>query len=285
MPPKHATPNSFIDAHCHLAYPRFSTRIDEVIRLSRSQGLVAFIQGGVDPGDWDRQLELQKKYSGIVFPCFGLHPWYVAGRMGVVDRAQLMQDLERLPQYLPQASGIGELGLDLGKKTDPTTEALQLEIFEEQLKLARKFRKPLVLHIVNAHTQALKLLENYGPWPAGGIVHAFSGKYELAQNYIKLGLTLSVGAAAVNAGKENFKRALKKIPMDQIVVESDSPDQIPESFGALEEGLNDPRSLFVVAQAICDLKGLGPDSGQALLQGSRERLKKIFKLELQARKT
>ena len=204
--------------------------------------------------------------------------------MKPVDRAQLMLDLGKLPDYLPQASGLGELGIDLGKKTDPATEALQIEIMSEQLRLAKKFRLPLVLHIVNAHPQAIELLKSHGPWPQGGIVHAFSGKWEFAEKYIQLGLTLSIGSAAVNAGRETFKRALKKIPMDQIVVESDCPDQIPENFTGISEGVNDPRSLFMVAQAICDLKGLGPDSGPGLLQGSRERLKRIFKLKLRAQK-
>lgn len=273
-------PHAYIDAHCHLADLRLQSRIDEVIRLARSQGIVGFIQGGVNPEDWDRQLEIQAKYPGAIFPCFGLHPWYVAGLFGMVERSKLERDLERLPRYLEKSVGLGELGLDFGKKIDPATEALQTEIFRAQLGIAQAHRKPLVLHIVRAHSQALKLLSEMGPWPMGGIVHAFSGSLEIARSYIDLGLTLSIGAAALNPGHDTFKRGLKKIPLERIVVESDSPDQIPLQFKGIEEGVNDPRSLLMVAEAICELQDLGSASARELLNSSSLRLKRLFGLEL-----
>jgi TatD DNase family protein len=276
----------FIDAHCHLADHRLFKRIDAMLAAARDQQIGAFIQGGIHPADWDLQLELAERYPSVVYPCFGIHPWFVAGRMGVTGlelKKQVDHALEILPEYFsrkPGAVGIGELGIDLGPKTDPSTEAFQTEVFVRQLEIAQKANLPLVLHIVKAHPQAIALLAKHGPWPRGGIVHAFSGSYEIAREYERLGLTPSIGGVAAKKGYETLKRALKRLPLESIVVESDSPDQIPDEYHGFEEGTNDPRSLWTVAEAICKQKnepGLTPEK---VLEASRLNLFRIFGLEL-----
>lgn len=272
-----------IDAHCHLADDRLFSRLDEILAAAHAHGIETFIQGGIHPVDWDRQLELQSRYPGKIHCCFGLHPWFVAGRMGVGGlelREQVRKGLELLPSRLSQAVGIGEMGIDLGPKTDPLTLEFQKEVFSEQLKIAQKLGKPLVLHIVRAHSEAIRILSEYGPYPQGGILHAFSGSYEISQEYARLGLTLSIGGTVARTGHETFKRALKKIPLDQIVLESDSPDQIPDPFQGLEPGLNDPRSLWTIAQAVIDLRGESGLQPADLLTSSRDRLVRIFNLPI-----
>lgn len=272
----------FIDAHCHLTDPKLLGRIDEVMDAAQARGIGAFILGGVNPADWDRQIELSRRYPGKVFPCFGLHPWFVAGRMGITGQElekEIRRGLEILPGYLGQAAGLGELGLDLGPKTDPTTETLQRDVFVSQLRMARELKIPLVLHIVKAHSQAIRLLGENGPWPQGGLVHAFSGSFEIAEEYARLGFTLSIGGVAARHGYETLKRCLKKLPLEQVVVESDSPDQIPDGYQGLEEGVNDPRSLWMVAQEICRIKGDPGLTPEGVLKKSRENLDRIFGLE------
>jgi TatD DNase family protein len=178
------------------------------------------------------------------------------------------------------AVAVGELGIDLGPKTDLSTESYQIEIFVKQLEIAKKANLPLVLHIVKAHPQAIALLAEHGPWPRGGLVHAFSGSFEIAREYERLGFTPSIGGVAARKGYETLKRALKHLPLESIVVESDSPDQIPDEYHGFEEGTNDPRSLWTVAEAICRQKkevGLTPEK---VLEASRLNLFRIFGLEL-----
>lgn len=288
-------PARFIDAHCHLADHRLFKRLDAMFAAAREREIGAFIQGGIHPADWDLQIELSQRYPGVVYPCFGIHPWFVAGRMGVTGeelKKQVDHALEVLPEYLSKnlaktlsngqskAIAVGELGIDLGPKTDPKTEEYQTEIFVRQLEIAKKAELPLVLHIVKAHSQAIALLAEHGPWPRGGLVHAFSGSYEIAQEYERLGFTPSIGGVAAKKGYETLKRALKRMPLESFVIESDSPDQIPDDYQGLEEGVNDPRSLWTVAEAICKLRpeeGLSPEQ---VLEASRLKLFRIFGLEL-----
>src|SRR6185503_18800065 len=147
-----------------------------------------WVQGGVSPEDWDRQLALQSKLGKqALFTSFGLHPWWVAKS----SREQVDQGLEALAKRLGEADGAGELGLDAGDRYKTSLE-LQSHAFREQLKLAKAAGKPLVLHIVRAHPQAIEILEESGPYPAGGLVHSFSSSIENAKAYIHLGFLLSI---------------------------------------------------------------------------------------------
>jgi TatD DNase family protein len=210
------------------------------------------------------------------------------GSTGDELKNQIEYALKILPEYLakksangqPKAIAIGELGIDLGTKTDPKTEVYQTEVFVRQLEIAKKAKLPLVLHIVKAHPQAIALLAEHGPWPRGGLVHAFSGSYEIAREYERLGFTPSIGGVAAKKGYETLKRALKRMPLESFVVESDSPDQIPDDYQGLEEGVNDPRSLWTVAEAICKLRPAEGISPEQVLEASRLKLFRIFGLEL-----
>lgn len=254
---------SYIDAHCHLADLRLEPTLGQVIARAESEGVAAFIQGGVGPEDWERQLALAQSHPGKIHPVFGLHPWWVdAHDEGEVDRA-----LALLPNYLPKGVALGELGLDHGPRTRSESHAIQERAFRRQLDLAGE--KPLVLHIVSAHQQALNILrESRKSWR--GIVHAYTGSREVARQYVELGLTISVGGAVARKGFERLKQSVVALPLDQIVVESDAPDQPPPSF---EGKLNEPSSLFETAQAIGTLKGV---SAQEVLERSRDNLARIF---------
>ena len=275
----------YIDAHCHLADPRLDSGRDALIAECEKRGIGAFIQGGVDPEDWERQLELVRRYPGRVFPCFGIHPW-VSGATPS-DSGRLERALDELPKYLQRGVGLGETGLDHGRKMDPAGFARQEQVFKHQLEIVRSRPLPLILHIVHAHAEALAILEELGPFPRGGLVHSFGGSREIADRYLKLGFTISVGGSVTRKGFETLKRAVVGLPLDRIVIESDSPDQIPEGFegwtcdaatGTGASSLNDPRSLWTVAEAIGSLRRDGI-SAAGLLDRSRENLIRIFGLE------
>lgn len=259
----------YIDAHCHLADPRMSS--DEALFqkiLSRSQklGVTRWIQGGVDPSDWDRQEHLASRLPNQIIPCFGLHPWWVAQNTDL----EIEKALEELEKRAEKAVGLGEMGLDF--HFFPDSAPRQIKAFQRQLQLSLHLQKPIVLHIVKAHEIALNLLKQTGIPQCGGLVHSFSGGPEMAHRYVDLGLTLSISGVIARKGFESLKRAVLSIPTESLVVETDSPDQAPDPH----QKLNEPSHLVQIAEVIATLKG---KKVSEVLESSTKNLEKVFGLK------
>ncbi len=157
---------------------------------------------------------------------------------------------------------------------DPAAYPQQLEMFEKQLHLAIRRDKPLVLHIVRAHAQALSILSSFKrSWR--GIVHGFNASFEVGRAYLDLGLGLSVGGALTRPGYKKLKNAIGRFPKDRILVESDSPDMVPATYGRC---LNEPESIWLVAAALGEMTN---QSAESVLAQSSDNLRRIFALELE----
>lgn len=260
----------WIDAHCHLADPRLDGKLEEVIARSREAGVDGWIQGGVSPEDWERQIQIRQKFGDGVILSFGLHPIWAAQQ----TEEGLNQAIELLKIKLPEASALGELGLDFHpKRSSEATQKQQLFAFKEQLNLAKKMSKPLILHVVQAHSHVLRYLRESGPFPAGGMVHLFSGSLEIAQEYLRLGFLISLGGTITRGGFQKVKRTLHSVPLDKIVVETDSPDQLPQLPGIDGSSLNEPAHLISIAGYLATVRQVNRDE---LLTQSTQNLKKLF---------
>ena len=257
---------TYIDAHCHLADPRFDGIRQEVLTRARQAGISGFMQGGVDPDDWQRQETLN---DGSWFTCFGLHPWFVAAS----DESACAAAFGQLKQQLGGAVALGELGLDKGPRCDPGSYDRQEKWFTAQLQLAAERDLPLVLHVVRAHGPVLAILNRQTrQWR--GMVHGFTGSAEVARAYLELGLCLSIGGAVVRSGYKKLKQAVASIPFERILVESDAPDMAPDAY---DRPHNEPESLLLVAQRIGELTHRSAD---AVLATGSENVRRIFDLEL-----
>jgi Tat protein secretion system quality control protein TatD with DNase activity len=196
--------------------------------------------------------------------------------------------------------GLGELGLD-AKRAGERGIAHQLRWMEAQLALACELGLPIVLHSVGAGQETLAVLRKVGVPRAGGIVHSFSGSPEQARQYRALGLTLSISAAVTRKGFERLKKAVVELPLEDLVVESDAPDQPPAGLDVgpaipSPEGYkrvptesrtppeNRPQAIWRTAEAIAELRNRAAGSGAApltaaqVLESSRNRLEKVFRL-------
>lgn len=265
--------SGFIDGHCHLADPRFSDSIDEVIQRSRHKGVDGWVQGGTWPDDWEKQLELKKRLGRGLITSFGLHPWWVARS----NPGEINAQLEVLEQKIQLADSLGETGLDTGPKAGGKMHMdLQEAAFRQQIQIAKKWKKPLVLHVVRAHAAALRELKQFAPFPEGGLMHSFSGTYEEAQGYLSLGFVVSIGSSITRQGFEKLKKAVARIPLDQLVIETDAPDQLP-TLPTLKPGqtLNEPALLPEIAAVVGKYRKV---DAELLLKQSTENLKRIFKL-------
>ena len=261
-----------VDAHCHLADPRFDGDRGEVLARAREAGITTFFQGGVGPVEWQRQLSLAKREQGWL-TSFGLHPWFVAQN----DEQVCQEAFEQLKMVLHQAFALGECGLDYHPRFAKDSRARQLRFLQAQLQLAQSCGKPLVLHVVRAHQPVQEQLDRFGPFK--GIVHAFTGSYEIAKRYLDQGLILSIGGAVTQKGHHKLKDAVSRLPKEGFIIESDAPDQAPTGFAGHQgrDGRirNEPLAILQVARTLADLRNTGEDE---ILKLTRDNFKAYFGL-------
>lgn len=244
--------NLWVDAHAHLADPRWSpSEIQVLLEEARQQGVGFILQGGVSPQDWERQIELQNQFPQQLGLCFGLHPYFVSENEEEICEIAL----DSLVQVLPRAMAIGELGLDFRPQIVKEKRAQQIDFFEKQLELAEVAQLPMVLHLVQAHAEALRIFDVWGVPSKKGMVHSFNGTSSQAMDFLKRGLYLSLGGPLARPENKKLHQAAADIPLEWILLESDSPDQSPPQFRGQR---NPPHSILIVAQALARLKGLSP---------------------------
>jgi len=250
-----------IDAHCHLANPQIEKNLDAIRERSIQAGISEWIQGGINPEDWNRQLRLKERFQEGIHLAFGMHPWWVAEN----SAETLEAGFEELKTRLHLAEWLGETGLDYLPKYVSQREK-QTEYFEKQLELSQSIGKPVVLHIVHAHSDALMILKKWRVHR--GIVHSFCEGKEVLKKYLDLGFLISIGPAVVKDGYRRVKEAIPFIPRDQLVLETDCPN----ARGT------EPTQLLEIAQKVSELKG--NMTGAELLSQSTQNLKKLLSQQM-----
>lgn len=240
----------WIDAHAHLADLRWSDdEVQGLLTSAQDQGIGFILQGGVGPEDWARQIILKERFPQQIGLCFGLHPYFVAEN----DEDICEIALDSMVKVLPQAMAVGETGLDFRPHIMKDSRYRQIEFFEKQLEIAEVAKLPLVLHLVQAHSEALKILDIWGVPSCKGLVHSFNGTSSQAKDFVQRGLLLSLGGPLVREENQKLRQAAAEIPLEYLLIESDSPDQSPPQFKGQR---NPPHSIILVAQALARIKGL-----------------------------
>ncbi|MCC4116041.1 TatD family hydrolase [Aromatoleum toluclasticum] len=231
-----------IDTHIHLDAPEFDPDRDTVIAAARQAGVGGFIVPAVEVANFDRVAALSAAHADIRH-AYGIHPLYV-------DRAG-NEDLDILDRRLANcdAIAVGEIGLDFfGPEFDRVTQELY---FVEQLKLARRFGLPVILHVRRAVDDILKYLRRIEV--PGGIAHAFNGSRQQADAFIAMGFRLGFGGAMTFDGSRRIRSLAASLPIDSIVLETDAPD-IPPAWA--QGGRNEPADLRRFAEVLAGLRGM-----------------------------
>jgi TatD DNase family protein len=280
-----ANNENFWDAHCHLLDARFDASRDEVLQRARKVKITNFWLGGYSPEDWVKQIQFKQARGPDtqIITSFGLHPWWVCEIAGQKEaRDILARALRDLGRALPGADTVGELGLDfhprrLGSSPESCQRHQELT-FQSQLELAHAFKKPIVLHIVRAHREALAILKQHVSrnGRSSGLVHSFTADFQTAVKYLELGLTPSISASAFvdTRAAAQTRLALAKLSLEDFVLETDSPDQ-GAPFLRESATLNEPSQLYTVAGAVAEIKNTTP---QKVLEASRLNLLRILNL-------
>jgi TatD DNase family protein len=234
-----------IDTHCHLDAAEFDADRDAVHAAALAAGVERIVVPAVAVDGFRKAKTVVERYPGCV-AAYGIHPLYVMQ----AKEADLAVLRDWLATEKPVA--VGEIGLD-GYVAD-VDPARQEFFFVEQLKLARDFDLPVLLHVRRAVDQILKHLRRIRV--RGGIAHAFNGSRQQADEFIKLGFKLGFGGAMTFSGSTRIRALAAELPLDTIVLETDAPD-IPPDW--LNGGRNAPGELPEIARVLAGLRGVSPD--------------------------
>ena len=240
----------FVDTHTHLDFPDFDEDRGALLALSRAHGVQRMVVLGVYQANWQRVWDLVQSDPDL-HAAFGLHPVYL-------DQHRA-QDLSELGDWLTRLAGhrqlcaVGEIGLDYF--IESLDRARQKALLEAQLQLAADFNLPALIHVRRSHAAVIATLKRFGLKRAG-IIHAFAGSREEAREYIKLGFKLGLGGAATWPQALRMHRVLADLPLEAVVLETDSPDMAPAMFAGQR---NSPAHLPAISAAIAEIMAISPE--------------------------
>ncbi len=247
----------FIDTHCHLDAAEFDADRDAEYARAVAAGVAIQIVPAISRDNFAAVAATCARYPGCL-PAWGLHPMYA----GAHRPAHLADLRAQIAAQRPVA--VGEIGLDLFVKG--LDYASQEFFYVEQLKIARDHDLPVLLHCRKANDELLKHLRKIRV--RGGVAHAFNGSPQQADAFIKLGFKLGFGGAFTWPRANNLRRLAVDLPLDAIVLETDSPDIPPVWIG---RGRNAPGELPRIAQTLAELRGIDVAAvAQATSRNARE---------------
>jgi TatD DNase family protein len=210
----------WIDTHCHLDAAEFDADRDAVVAAARAAGVATIVLPAVDAGNFDRVRELAHRHR--LAYALGIHPMCTA-TAGEADLRALRERLEAQRDD-PRLVAVGEIGLD--HFVAGLDRERQARIFAAQLKLAREFELPVLLHVRRAVDSVLAQLRTRPV--RGGIAHAFNGSEQQAGAFVGLGFKLGFGGALTFERALRIRRVAVAVPLEAIVMETDAPDIPPQ---------------------------------------------------------
>ena len=265
-----------IDTHAHLDGPEFADDLEEVISRAQENGVRGIMVPGICHKDTPHLLDICHAHSGFLFPMIGLHPENILDE----DYHQALASLERLLQESMQTAdtpprfgtpiiGIGEVGLDF--YWDDTHKEEQLEVFEQQIQWAEKYRLPLMIHARNAHRELIEVMERHRDSQLSGVFHCFTGTAQEATALLSFpGFMLGIGGV-LTFKKSTLREVVKEaIPLTRIVLETDAPYMAPVPHRGKR---NESSYLRFVAEKLAEIYGV--DFGQIVHQ-TTENAMKVF---------
>ena len=247
----------WIDTHCHLDAAEFAPDRDEVRAAARAAGVAHLVIPAVERAHWQEVVQLAHRHGDSY--ALGIHPLYTP-RADESDIGALREMLAR-QRSDPHLVAVGEIGLDFFV---PDLDAeRQIWFYEQQIKLAREFDLPVILHVRKSSDRLLKTLRQHKV--VGGIAHAFNGSEQQAQTFIDLGFKLGFGGALTYDRALKLRELAVSLPLDALVMETDAPDIPPhwlyttaeQRAAGVPQGRNSSAELPRIAAEVAQLRGIG----------------------------
>lgn len=252
------------ETHCHLDDSRFEADRQEVVTRLRQQGIAAMVNVGYDLESSARSVELAQEHAEI-YAAVGIHPHDASG---ISENG--WEQLEKLADA-PKVVALGEMGLDYYRDLSP--RPVQQQAFSLQLELANKLKLPVIIHNRDAHQDTIRLLRAKVP-ARGGVLHCFSGSWETAKQALDLGLYISFAGPLTYRNAVNLRQVATLVPLDRLLVETDSPYLTPEP---LRGRRNEPAYVRYVVEKLAEIRSMDVEE---LAARTAENGAKLFGVQL-----
>lgn len=213
------------DVHNHLQDERLGTDREAVMERARAAGLTGMAVCGTTEADWPHVRALADAHRERIIPCYGLHPWWIGQR----SPSWLESLVSRLRR---ERAAVGEIGLDHAR--DERDDADQEAVFLAQLAVSHDLKRPVAIHCRRAWGRMLELLREAGPHPTGYLLHAYSGGPDLVKQLTPLNAWFSFGGSLTYPGNRRAPKALRAVPDDRLLLETDAPDIPPHGYDRCE---------------------------------------------------
>jgi TatD DNase family protein len=255
---------TLIDTHTHLDFDDFDADRQTVLSHCKQLGVERMVVLGVYHRNLQRVWNLALT-EPQVYAALGLHPIYLDEHRP--EHLHALRDRLSTLAGHPKLCAVGEIGLDY--YVESLDRERQLEIFDSQLQMAAEFDLPALLHVRRSHADTIATLKRF-KLKRSGIVHAFAGSREEAREYIKLGFKLGLGGAATWPQALRMHRVIAELPLDSVVLETDSPDMAPAMYPGVR---NSPEHLPQICDALAKLMDISPER---LARASTDNANEIF---------
>ena len=232
----------FIDSHCHLNFSCFDKEREALLQKLEQKQISKLIIPATQKATWLAIQQLCASHKNLYY-ALGIHPHFV--------NSLQEDDLQVLAQLLKgkdkQCVAVGEIGLDKYASTDLQ---LQEKVFIKQLQIAQKFNLPIILHVVKQQSRVLEILKAQ-KFTQGGVYHAFSGSYEIAMAFFKLGFKFGIGGVVTYPNSTKTKQTISRLPIESLLLETDAPDM---PVYRQQQEYNSPCNLLLIFESLSRLR-------------------------------
>jgi TatD DNase family protein len=234
-----------IDTHAHLDMEDYADDIEEVLQRALTGGISHIITVGIDIPSSRKAAELAERYD-FISSTVGFHPHNADGA-----DIKKIDILRRLASDSKKVVAWGEIGLDFYRHYSHVKN--QIEVFELQLDTAIELNLPVIIHDREAHNDVLKLVSKRKSRPQKGVIHCFSGDFNLAMSFIDLGYYISIPGTVTYKNAVSIQEAAEKIPIERLLIETDAPFLSPLP---LRGKRNEPLFMRHTAEKIARLRDM-----------------------------
>jgi len=253
---------NLFDTHVHLTDPRFQEDFPEVITRMREVGVSLALTVGDGADDPEGAFALARAYD-FIYAAAGIHPHDASAFSP--ERFEMIRgwmDREKVV-------ALGEIGMDYHYDLSPREK--QREAFDAQLSLAYELKKPVIMHIREAHGEAVEMLTartRAGQMPPG-VMHCYTGSWESARQYMDMGLYISLSGAVTFKNAPKLWEVAEKVPLDRLMIETDCPYMAPVPMRGRR---NEPSFVRYVAERIAEIRGMDAEVFADAAAGNGKRL-------------